>query len=141
MLFIFDLDGTLTPQRPASNAPFERMLLAGVKEKCAALRQAGARLAIASNQGGAKLSKADRLTIGQIQAQVVWIRSELQVDVVRFAIGDKRKKPSPAMLLEICHEWQVPPEDVVFVGDATTDKEAAMAAGVKFCFAEDFFND
>ncbi len=33
-LVIFDLDGTLTPQRPASTADFERKLCRGIAERC-----------------------------------------------------------------------------------------------------------
>ena len=139
MLYIFDLDGTLTPQRPSSTAPFERVLLPGVADKCAALRKAGHVLAIASNQGGARRDKPGRLTIGAIQAQMRWIRQQLGISAVRFAIGDSRKKPSPAMLVQLMSEFATDAADTVFVGDAETDRQAAEAAGVRFVWASEFF--
>ena len=136
---IFDLDGTLTPQRPASNSPFSHILLPNVREKLTELRAAGCRFAIASNQGGAKRNKPNRLTVGAILAQMGWARHELGIDIIRFAISDNYKKPNPAMLLEICREWNISPTDAVFVGDAETDRQAAFAAGIKFIYAKEFF--
>jgi hydroxymethylpyrimidine pyrophosphatase-like HAD family hydrolase len=45
-LFIFDLDGTLTPQRPSSTTPFRHTLLPRVRETCIALRARGHTLAV-----------------------------------------------------------------------------------------------
>lgn len=141
MLVIFDADGTLTPLRGGSTGEFERRLLPGVAEKCARLRANGATLAIISNQGGADPDRPDRRTIGSVIAQLHWTAKAIGAVTFRFAIkhGD-RYKPSPAMLLEVMHEVGASPKETLYVGDWKTDEEAAHAAGVRFVYADEFFN-
>ena len=141
MHLILDLDGTITPHRPTSTAPFERILLPGVQSKINRLHAEGWQIGIATNQGGARLSrKGGRLPYGVVLAQIRWIRSVLPVSPVRWATTAERKKPSPVMLLEIAREWQVEPSGILFVGDAQTDKQAAENGGLKFKWADQFFN-
>lgn len=40
-------------------------------------------------------------------------------------------KPSPEGILKIIDKWSMNPEEVIFIGDMTTDIEAGKAAGVK----------
>lgn len=96
-LVIFDLDGTLTPQRSSSTAPFERRLLPGVAERCRELLSAGHALAVASNQGGV----ARGLPAAVVEAHLAWVGSELGIAAWRFAWEPERKKPAAAMLVEL----------------------------------------
>ncbi len=139
-LIIFDMDGTLTPQRPSSTAPFERVLLPGVAAKCSQLRQAGIVLTVASNQGGGKRTRPGRLTFGAIQGQMAWLRRDLGGSAVRYSIS-RRKKPNPAMLIELIALFGVSTEETIFMGDAETDRQAAEAAGVQFIYASEFLVD
>jgi HAD superfamily hydrolase (TIGR01662 family) len=50
------------------------------------------------------------------------------------------RKPGPGMLLEACRAFKVAAEDAVFVGDHDVDAQAAEAAGMRFFYADRFFN-
>lgn len=137
-LFVFDVDGTLTPFRQGSTGRFERVLLPNVADVCAALRAEGHILALASNQGGAAPSKPGRLTIGQVHAHLRWLAREVGATAYRFAISSDRKKPNPSMLVELMRELGVTPAQTIFIGDADSDAQAATAAGCRFVWAKDF---
>src|SRR5271163_5019773 len=100
-LVIFDLDGTLTPQRPSSTAAFERELCRGVPERCRELIAAGHTLALASNQGGI----AKGLSVEAVEAHLTWVCGELGMSAYRFASEPARKKPAPAMLVELMEQF------------------------------------
>lgn len=135
-LVIFDLDGTLTPQRPCSTAPFERTLLPGVLEKCAALRAGGALLAVASNQGGI----AKGLHMDEVDEHMSWLKDLLGIEEWRCAIvAGQRKKPAPGMLLELVAHFGAAAEETLFVGDSDADRLAAAAAGVGYADSKSFF--
>ena len=42
-------------------------------------------------------------------------------------------KPSPQGLLSILLEWNIPNNNILFIGDSLVDEQAAHAAGVPFC--------
>ena len=44
---------------------------------------------------------------------------------------DAPPKPDPAGLIAICHQWQMPPKDVVFCGDYLFDLQAGRRAGMR----------
>ena len=140
-LVIFDLDGTLTPQRPTSTASFEQRLLPGVRAKCAALREAGVTLAVATNQGGARRGQVPRLPIGAILTQLRWIERELDLAQSRFAIDAICKKPNPIMITRFMQQFSVTPDETLFVGDSDTDEEAATNVGCAFVWAANFFEE
>lgn len=139
MLILLDADGTLSPYRQGSDAPFERILLPGVRQKCQKLLARGHVLAIASNQGGARKGRKGRLTFGAVHAHLRWLCCELGITAYKFATQPPRKKPSPYMLLELMEEMGFAPEQTIFVGDSKTDKEAADAAGCQFFWASQYF--
>ena len=131
-LVIFDADGTLTPQRPGSIASFSFQLLPGVEQRCADLRRAGVKLAIASNQ-------SRRRQRDFIVQQLRWTQLAIGASAIRWSTTHRRRKPRPAMLLELMRKFSCTPEETIFVGDQTTDEEAARAAGVRFVWSDQFF--
>jgi D-glycero-D-manno-heptose 1,7-bisphosphate phosphatase len=135
-LIIFDLDGTLTPQRPSSTDPFERVLLPGVLKKCAELRAGGALLAVASNQGGIEKG----LHIAEVDEHMSWLKDVLGIQEWRCAIvAGHRKKPAPGMLFELLAHFGAAAEETLFVGDTDADRLAAAAAGVAYADSRSFF--
>ena len=138
-LVIFDMDGTLTPQRPFSTSPFGRCLLPNVASRLSNLAQRGVFLAVATNQGGAGRQRQGRISVGAVLAHLRWLRRELGLHAVRFATTPVRKKPSPAMLVELMDQFQVLATETVFVGDSETDLAAATAVSIPFIDAEEFF--
>lgn len=140
-LVIFDLDGTLTLSRPSSTAPFSRTLLPNVREKCAALREAGVTLAVATNQGGARMGRVPRLPVRAVLEQLRWIKQELDIAQSCFTIDAACKKPNPVMLTVLMKDLGVTPDETLFVGDAESDRLAAAAAGCEFRWAADYFEE
>lgn len=140
-LIIFDVDGTLSPQRLSSTERFSRILLPNVKEKLTVLKQQGVALAIATNQGGVNSQGEQRLSIGDVLSYVCWLKHTLKLDAARFACRGQRKKPNPAMLSELMEQFGVAPSETLFVGDSEIDQQAAQAAHVHFIYANVFFSD
>ena len=133
-LVIFDLDGTLMPQRKGSCGQWEPALMPNVACRVDALRLNGVKIGIASNQ-------SKRRDVQDIIAQVAWITQilDLDCDLVKWSTKDSSKKPSPYMLNAVMCEAQACPESTLFVGDQDTDKQAAKNAGCDFMWASDFF--
>ncbi len=160
-LYIFDKDGTLVsfirwwvfPIAPIH--PREQILLPGIFERLAALRAAGHRLAIASNQRDVALGIT---TFEQAQTLMKNCAAKVGgVDAWRFCPyhpkapeqlhgqpnpycrDDDRRKPRPGMLLEIMQELGYPASDTFMVGDSHHDRLAAEAAGISFIRSKQFF--
>lgn len=131
-LVIFDLDGTLTPERASSAAPFEQRLLPRVKEKCRELRKQDVKLSIATNQQNVK----EHLFFRHME----WLETQLQLTDWVYAnssIGDL--KPSPSMLISTMVLRNIKNTATLMVGDSIEDQKAAESAGVDFAWAKDFF--
>jgi HAD superfamily hydrolase (TIGR01662 family) len=133
-LVIFDLDGTLTPQRSTSTTNFERQICLGVAERCQELLAKGYWLAIASNQGG--LSKG--LEIQAVETHLNWVCQTLGIAAYRYTWEPARKKPEPAMLLELMAQFNTIPVETWMVGDTRDDEQAALAAGIGFVHVTKF---
>jgi len=61
---------------------------------------------------------------------------DVKFDVVKSPSHNLRGKPAPDQLLSAIIEMNVDPSQVVYVGDADVDSQAAKRAGVDFIFAE-----
>jgi HAD superfamily hydrolase (TIGR01662 family) len=127
-LVIFDLDGTLTPQRPSSSAPFQRMFLEGMADACARLRARGVTLAVATNQGGIRKG----LSAQVVEEHLAWVCETLQIAGYRYPVEPARKKPNAAMLHELMAQFGAEPSETCFVGDDDNDRLAAERAGIRF---------
>lgn len=144
-LYIFDKDNTLIysyPFRPA-NSVAEQIPLPGVVEKCACLREAGHYLAIASNQGGVASGKVSHEAVFEMMGH---ISNLIQAHSYRYCPHSSRhdececRKPKPGMIFSLVKEFGFPLSEVVFVGDAESDQQAATAAGIGFIWATKFFD-
>jgi D-glycero-D-manno-heptose 1,7-bisphosphate phosphatase len=138
-LVIFDLDGTLTPQRPSSTASFKQRLLPGVAKKCKSLRDGGAILAIATNQGGLRKG----LPQPEVDRVLSWVGGKLRIPApLRKFEGwpGPRKKPNPGMLLELMRQTGCSAAETLFVGDSDSDRQAAANAACSFAWASKFFS-
>ncbi len=161
-LYIFDKDGTLLQYittragiKRAALKPEEQLLRPGVFEKICELRTAGHKIAMASDQtsvakGLITLKQAEVLMencavkIGGVDAWRMCPcdphgKPKLNGEPNPYARDDPARKPHPGMILELIDELHVSPEDVIVVGDAKADKQAAEAAGVQFIGAKEFF--
>jgi D-glycero-D-manno-heptose 1,7-bisphosphate phosphatase len=162
---IFDVDGTLTEITPEVLAKNPKMVTPNklgqqrpkprVVEKLAELKEAGIQMAIATNRGGVawgfqKLKVAENITreaiklCGIPEAAVYLCPYHAKARGFQrnkqYARDDECRKPRPGMLLQAMDEAGFGPEETIFVGDYETDEQAAENAGVRFFWAEDFFN-
>ena len=60
---------------------------------------------------------------------------------IKTFLDVERLKPHPAGLLAICKEFELPPAQVLFVGDSLDDMTAAMSALAPFVYAKWADND
>lgn len=64
------------------------------------------------------------------------IQSPWKFDIIVGADAGLPLKPNPAMILYALKALKVDPKDTLFIGDSTTDMQAASAAGCKgYCVA------
>ncbi len=154
-LIIFDVDSTLTVMK--SGATFRKTAqdwqwIPGRLAKLHELKQAGVRMAIATNQGGVAFGYfevADILRELQAMARIAGIPkgglyicyTHPKASREHFRAVDNRRKPGPGMLLEAMRDFEASPEETLMVGDLSDDEVAANAAGCHFAWAGEFFKE
>ena len=92
----------------------------GIDEVLAVLLQRGIRLAVLTNKN-------------QPVAETI-CRNYFDHDVfdpVMGAAGGRKVKPDPQTTLDILKQWNLIPDEVLFVGDSEPDIHTAIAAGVR----------
>lgn len=149
-LYIFDMNGTLTNTPFVDKVPLA--ILPGRAEKLAELAATGAKLAIASNQGGVAFGFT---TEQEATAEVAAIAGELNMHGFRVAFGHpspkrgyeeyaaqehlEKRKPAPGMLISLMKEFRVSASETMMIGDREEDRDAATAAHCQFMWTKDFF--
>lgn len=164
-LYIFDLDGTLVEDHleerdgklvPVEDTPYTQPVpLAGARERLAALRARGARVSIATNQGGvalgfqtkaeaeARLSNA-ALVLGLLEPgpsvtfHMCLAHPNADDPKYRTEKALECRKPNGGMLRLAFRQQGIVAGASLFVGDRATDRMAAEDAGCDFMWAEDF---
>lgn len=170
-LAIFDKDGTLTISKSGAKFvqhPEDQILLPGVAEGIALLKDDGWTVAIASNQGGVA---AGHKSLGNAIDEMFFAMRLADIELGMAAhsyeneYGEaifldlqdgeqqwrpitnrqrKFRKPSDGMInyLASCmhgnRTWRCGLDDVLFVGDRPEDHQAAAAAGVAFQWADEW---
>jgi D-glycero-D-manno-heptose 1,7-bisphosphate phosphatase len=133
-----DRDGTLIENRHYLASPEGVVLLPGVSEAIALARAGGAKLFLFTNQSGIGRGY---FTLADVEAQN---RRMLELlgfgdDLFeRICIAPERpdeppvyRKPSPRFIQEMLAEHAVAAEGAWMVGDAPSDWEAGIAAGIR----------
>ncbi|MEM0475561.1 MAG: HAD-IA family hydrolase [Candidatus Norongarragalinales archaeon] len=92
----------------------------GVVRALHALRSAGLRLGVVTNQGKREV---------RVMQRVLGFRG---FDVVVTADDVRKPKPSPEGVLKALRLLRVSPAEALFIGDSTVDEATARAAGVRF---------
>ncbi len=96
------------------------LLRVGVPQVLRALRDAGAKLALVTNNSSES-------------AQVVTEKYDLHFDLI-LTRDDAPMKPAPEMLWQALSGLNIPTLNAVMVGDTSADVGAAKAAGVSHCY-------
>lgn len=152
-LIIFDKDGTLMTKKGGGDPPIpnhvdEQVPLPGVIEKCDELREAGHTLAIASNQGGVAFGFLTEREAGELMEHartMIGAESYLycvhhpEGIIAKYAIECNCRKPAPGMITLLMQHLGFDANNTIFVGDMDSDRQAAEAAGIRFVWAEKFF--
>lgn len=161
---IFDIDGTLTritdealannPRLVTPNSLGEQEAIPGVTEKLATLKQAGVKIALATNRGGVawgfvslemteKIVREAAELCGIPDAPTYFCPYHSKARgpraIPELAIAHECRKPMPGMLIQAMKESGFRPKDTVYVGDGGADFGAAQAANVQFYWANEYF--
>jgi histidinol-phosphate phosphatase family protein len=151
-LLFLDRDGTLNRSletRPP-NTPDEVALLPNVNRILSRYAGHGWQMVIVTNQGGVG---GGYITLEQAQAVQDRVIECLDVpiaaaylcphlanaDVAAYDLDCPNRKPRPGFILEALTAFDAHSHDCLFVGDSSTDRQAARAAKVPFCWADRFF--
>jgi len=134
-----DRDGVLNrafvrggrPYPPSSLAELE--LLPGVKDACAALREAGYLLVMVTNQPDIARGTQTREAVDEMNQ---WLSRQLGLDDMRVCPQDDRdqcecRKPKPGLILEAARDCHIDLAASFLVGDRWRDIEAGRQAGVR----------
>lgn len=95
-------------------------LESGVTELLDTLLQGGFQMAICTNRTDTMPMVLERFALGR------FFRPVITANMV------SRSKPHPEGLQRILADWQVRPNEVVYIGDTEVDEQTARAAGVPF---------
>lgn len=170
-LVLFDRDYTLTIPASGATFPKsidDQQWMPGRLERLRELREQGKLTAIVSNQGGAAwgIFEPDAMCAflekqckeSGINAFFACFHDTSEKAKERAKIkgltgnedyqgyaalyrGHHRRKPSPGMLLEAMDYFGVRPGETLMVGDRKEDEAAALAAGISFIWAWQYFGD
>ncbi|MBV9382743.1 MAG: HAD-IIIA family hydrolase, partial [Streptosporangiaceae bacterium] len=131
---LFDRDGTLVHDVPYNGDPARVTPVAGAAEAIAALRRAGIRPGVVTNQSGVGQG---RITVSQMAAvneridRLIGPFSTWQVCQHTAEDGCGCRKPAPGLIAAAAAELGVTPAECVVIGDIGADIAAARAAGAR----------
>lgn len=131
---LFDRDGTLVEDVPYNGDPALVRPMPGAVEVLRALRAAGIRCAVVSNQSGVARGLLTRDQVEAVNERLDALIGPIEVWKIcphGPDAGCGCRKPAPGMVLAACRELGVDPRDAAVVGDIGADMEAARAAGVR----------
>lgn len=140
-----DKDGTLIDDVPYNVDPALVRLAPGAAEALPALRAAGFRLVVVSNQSGVARGLFPESALAAVAAQVRDLLGGLGVPldgfvycphhpagtVARYAVACDCRKPAPGMVLKAAAALGVDPARSWLVGDILDDVEAGRRAGCR----------
>ena len=113
-------------QRVAAHKVLDRHEAEGVRK--ARMMPGAAELLADLRVHGLKLGLLTRNSTAVTRATMERVDLSLDVVVTR---DDGPRKPDPAGVLSICEQWQIPPAEVVMIGDFRFDIEAGRRAGAR----------
>jgi D-glycero-D-manno-heptose 1,7-bisphosphate phosphatase len=131
---LFDRDGTLVLDVPYNGDPAKVQPMPGAAGVLAALRAAGIRTGVITNQSGIARGLLSRPEVDAVNARVAELLGPF--DVWRICPhgpddGCTCRKPEPGMIVDACAELGVAPAETAFIGDIGADMAAAAAAGAR----------
>jgi len=117
---------------PYNGNPEHVRLAPDAREAIDALRAAGVRLGVISNQSGVARGLITREQVESVNARVEELLGPFEVwEYCPHGPDDgcDCRKPHPGMVLRAARRLDVSPEEIVVLGDTDADVQAAEAAG------------
>ncbi len=138
-LIVLDRDGVINHDSDAYIKSKEEWLpIEGSLEAIARLNHGGYTVVVASNQSGLARGYFDIEALSAMHKKMDDMLTKLggQVDAIFYCPHEPDdacdcRKPKPGMLLEIGQRFNVPLNEVIFVGDSISDIKAASNASAK----------
>ncbi len=130
-----DRDGTLMEEVHYCNDPQKVRLFPGVVGALGALRQAGFRTILVTNQSGIGRGLISEEQYKRVHLRLLELLGAGSLDAT-YMCGDspevqsQRRKPEPGMLLEAADEWDLDLSRSWMIGDKSIDIECGSRAGV-----------
>lgn len=139
-VIILDRDGVINHDSDDYiKSPSEWIPIAGSLDAIAKLNNAGYKVAIATNQSGIARGFYNVATLKEMHIKMQNLLATLnaQIDYIAYCPhgpneGCSCRKPKAGMLLEIAAFFSKEPKEIIFVGDSSSDIQAAKAANMKF---------
>jgi len=131
---LFDRDGTLVRDVPYNTDPALVVPVPGAAQALAALRQAGIRVGVVSNQSGVGqgIITPDQLSaVNSRVEELLGPFSSWQVCTHHADAGCACRKPMPGLITAAADALGVTAAQCVMIGDIATDVTAARAAGAR----------
>jgi HAD superfamily hydrolase (TIGR01662 family) len=131
---LLDRDATLIVDVPYNGDPARVEPMPGAEPALAALRAAGVRLAVVSNQSGVGRGLLTRGQVDAVNARVEELLGPFDAWCVCPHAPDDGcacRKPAPGLVLAAAARLGVDPADCVVIGDIGADMGAAAAAGAR----------
>jgi histidinol-phosphate phosphatase family protein len=131
---LFDRDGTLVRDVPYNSDPDKVEAMPGAAEAVAALRRAGVRVGVVSNQSGVGRGWITPSALDAVNRRVSELTGPFDTwQVCPHQAGDRCacRKPEPGLILAAVGELGVAAADCVVIGDIAADVAAARAAGAR----------
>jgi len=129
---LLDRDGTLVHDVPYNGDAAKVVPVEGAGAALAALRDAGVRLGVVTNQSGVASGRLTLEQVHEVNARVEELLGPFDTwQYCPHAAGDGCgcRKPAPGLVKQACAALDVDPSRCVVVGDIGSDVAAARAAG------------
>ncbi|WP_428815148.1 D-glycero-alpha-D-manno-heptose-1,7-bisphosphate 7-phosphatase [Streptomyces albus subsp. chlorinus] len=129
---LFDRDGTLVEDVPHNTDPARVRLRPHAREALEALRAAGVRAAVVTNQPDLGRGLLTLRQLEALHARMEELLGPVEVTAVcphRPEDGCRCRKPAPGLVHAACRALGLAPAETVVVGDIGTDLLAAHRAG------------
>lgn len=137
-LVILDRDGVINQDsKNYIKSADEWIPIPGSLEAIAEMTNAGIQIGVATNQRGISLGLYGHTDLSEMHDKMHGLLKEMdgEIHAIEFCIADDEahpdRKPNPGMLLKIIQQLNIPQDTpIYFVGDKTSDVEAAINAGI-----------
>ncbi len=138
-VIVLDRDGVINEDSDDYiKSPDEWIPISGSLEAIKRLNKAGYKVAVASNQSGIARGYFDEATLAAMHEKMKRLLAQRGAGIDEIAYCPHSptdnclcRKPKPGMLIQIAQKLSVKPADMIFVGDAIGDIQAARMAGAK----------